>query len=77
MAVVTPLWWSWLLTAIGVSGFWIVGTGRRWGWLINISAQGLWIAYSLQTEQYGFIVASLAYGGVFTRNWWRARRAAK
>lgn len=64
-------WWSWLLTAVGITGFWLSGSGKRVGWAVNMSAQGLWIAYSLQTEQYGFIIASVMYFIVFLRNWIR------
>lgn len=69
--------WSWGLTAIGLTGFWITGSGRIVGWCVNIAAQGLWLAYAIQTEQPGFVVSALAYGGIFTRNWLAARRRAK
>ena len=68
--------WSWLLTATGVTGLYLVSRGMVWAWLINIAAQGLWIVYALATQQHGFIVASVAYGFVFSLNYRRARAAS-
>lgn len=70
-------WWSWLLTAVGVTGLYVAGRKSRWGWAIGLGAQGLWVAYALATKQYGFLASSLAYGAVYTRNlvaWSRQRK---
>ena len=70
--------WSWLPTAIGVTGLWLV-RNHGWAWGINLASQAVWIAYAVATEQYGFIVASLAYSAVFGKNlwhWWRERPKA-
>jgi hypothetical protein len=69
---VSPALWSWLLTAVGITGLFVVSRGRTWGWLINIAGQVLWLAYAIVTGQHGFIVASLLYGGVFVLNYRRA-----
>lgn len=68
-----PQWWSWLLTTVGVAGLWAAGSRKSWGWLICLSAQGLWIAYALKSAQYGFLVSAVAYGTVYARNFraWR------
>ena len=60
--------WSWLLTAVGLTGFIFVGRKAWWAWYINIACQVLWFVYALVSEQYGFLVAALAYTVVFTRN---------
>ena len=72
----TPWWWSWLLTVVGITGLWLAGSKKRLGWAIGIGAQGLWIAYALATGQHGFLLSALAYGFVYTRNWraWSAVR---
>ena len=81
-AVMSAWWWSWLLTAVGVTGFVLAGRKVWWAWYVNIGCQFLWLAYALVTEQYGFIVASCVYFVVFTKNairWTadhRAERAA-
>lgn len=67
-------WWSWLLTAAGVSGLLLAGSRRKVGWAVGLGAQALWIAYALVSEQYGFLASALAYGSVYARNWLRWRR---
>ena len=71
-------WWSWILTAVGLTGFFLAGRRVWWSWYINLACQGLWLAYALVTGQYGFIVAAAAYSIVFTQNavkWTREHRA--
>lgn len=60
--------WSWLLGAVGLIGFWLAGRKVWWCWYINIANQILWVAYSLVTKQYGFLVAAFGYSFVFTKN---------
>ena len=60
--------WSWILTIVGLTGFIFVGRKVWWAWYINIACQILWFAYAIVSEQYGFLVAALAYTVVFTRN---------
>ena len=58
--------WSWLLTAVG------------WCWYIGLAGQVAWLAYSLITQQWGFLVGVAAYSIVYTRNavqWTREHRA--
>jgi hypothetical protein len=72
---VASWWWSWLLTIVGVTGFLLVGTFKKWwGWYINIGCQFLWAAYSILTEQWGFLAACGIYFAVFMSNAIRATR---
>ena len=59
--------WSWLLTAVGVTGLYFAGRHRRIGWAIGIAAQILWVAYALATAQHGFLVSVAAYGWVYVK----------
>jgi hypothetical protein len=71
-------WWSWLLTAIGVTGLWMAGSKKAVGWAVGVFAQALWIAYALSTEQYGFLASALCYAFVYGRNfarWWAEAKA--
>lgn len=61
-------YWSWVLAAIGLLGFWLSGRKVWWSWYINVANQALWFTYAIVTDQYGFIVASIAYTVVFGRN---------
>lgn len=63
-------WWSWLLTAVGVTGLYFAGQKRPWAWLIGLGAQALWLAYAFRTGQWGFVLSALAYGAVYGRNAW-------
>lgn len=70
-------YWSWILTAVGLTGFVLAGKKVWWCWYINIACQALWMTYAIVTEQWGFIVAALAYTFVFTKNaieWTRDHR---
>jgi hypothetical protein len=69
--------WSWVLTAVGVSGLYLAGR-RSWaGWAIGLGAQVLWLAYAIATRQWGFIVSAFAYGSVYATNVRRWRREKK
>lgn len=68
------MYWSWILTAVGVFGLYLAGRKNKAGWAVGIGAQSLWIAYALSTEQYGFLVSALAYGWVYTKNFLAWRR---
>jgi hypothetical protein len=61
-------YWSWILTFAGVTGFVLAGKKIWWCWYINIACQALWVTYAVVTEQWGFIVASVVYTVVFTKN---------
>lgn len=68
------MYWSWILTAVGVFGLWLAGRRNRLGWAVGLGAQGLWITYALTTEQYGFLVSAGAYGWIYAKNFvsWRS-----
>ena len=68
--------WSYLLTAVGVTGIWLAGRKSTWGWAIGLGAQVLWVAYAVATRQWGFIISALVYGSVYARNWVRWTREA-
>ena len=61
-------YWSYILTAVGVTALYLAGKGKAVGWLIGLLAQLLWIGYGIATHQYGFILSAVAYGYVYTRN---------
>lgn len=69
--------WSWALTLIGVSGFWLAGRKVWWAWYINIANQVLWTAYAVTTEQWGFLMGVPIYLAVFVPNAVRWTREAR
>lgn len=73
-------YWSWILTAVGITGFILAGRKVWWAWYINIGCQALWFTYAIVTQQYGFIIAALLYTVVFTQNaikWTRERHPVR
>jgi cell division protein FtsX len=62
-------YWSYILAPFGLVGMWLSGKKNRNGWLLGLLTQTLWLAYSIQTEQYGFIVGTVAYGAVYLKNY--------
>lgn len=67
-------WWSWALTLIGVTGFWLAGRKVWWCWYVNIANQVLWVSYALVTGQLGFLLGVPIYLTVFGRNAYRWTR---
>lgn len=70
--------WSWLLTIVGVSTLFLTLRRSPWGWVLGCCAQCLWLAYGIYTRQWGFLVSSMAYGGVYAVNYrrWRVDMSA-
>lgn len=60
--------WPWLLSVVGVVGFILAGRKIWWAWYVNIACQGLWFAYAIISEQYGFFVGAFFYLAVFMVN---------
>lgn len=70
----SPLAWSFLLSALGIVGLLLAGSKYKVGWLIGFCVQPLWVIFAIQTEQYGFILNAVIYAAVYARNWLRWRR---
>lgn len=71
------MFWSYLLSAIGIYGLYLAGKKVKWAWLVGASAQTLWIVYALSTKQYGFIVSAIAYAFVYLKNHYEWNRKVK
>lgn len=60
--------WSWILGAVGLIGFILVGKKIWWSWWVNIGNQFIWLAYSIVTQQWGFLAVTIFYFAVFLKN---------
>ena len=63
--------WSWALTLIGITGWWLVGNNRREGFVVGIAVQFLWVAYAITSRHWGLLASAFLYGSVAARNWSR------
>lgn len=68
-------WWSYILAPFGLAGLWMAGRRNAWGWALSMGTQLLWLAYAVQTAQYGFIPGTLSYLFVYFKNFraWRRK----
>lgn len=66
--MMSPQIWSWILSAMGVLCFWLAGRKIWWAWYVGLSTQCVWLAYSLATQQWGFLVGVALYTAVYTKN---------
>lgn len=60
--------WSWILTAVGLTCFFLAGRKVWWSWYIGIAGQALWLIYALATSQWGFLAGVIAYTVVYSKN---------
>lgn len=68
--------WSWLLTGVGLTCFYLAGRKVWWAWFVGLAGQTLWLAYSLTSQQYGFLAGVALYSVVYAKNaraWTRER----
>lgn len=56
------------MAAFGIATMFFAGKRKWWAWCIGILTEAMWIGYSIVTEQYGFIVAAIAYMIVYVKN---------
>lgn len=57
-------WWSVGLTVGGVFGIYLTTRKLWWGFLVGIIMQTVWVAYAINTKQWGFLGSAAAYGSV-------------
>jgi hypothetical protein len=71
---------DWVVTIVGLTGFFLAGRKIWWAWYVNLGCQALWVAYAIVSQQYAFIIAAMAYSIIFVKNaiaWTKEHRAKK
>lgn len=71
----SSLWWSAFLTPFGLLGMYISGRKNKWGWLLGMCTQVLWVGYAIDTKGYFFILGSMGYFTIYLKNfvvWYKA-----
>jgi hypothetical protein len=59
---------SYLITGIGLIGFWLAGKKIWWCWWVNVANQILWTVFAVVTGYYAFLIGTAFYFVVFTKN---------
>ena len=59
---------SWVVSAVGIFGFYLAGKKIWWAWYVNIANQLFWILFAFITQNWGFLLATAFYLWVFGRN---------
>lgn len=59
---------SWIVAAVGLSGFFLAGRKVWWCWYVNIACQVFWFLYAWVSETPAFFATALFYTVIFTIN---------
>ncbi len=71
-------WWSYALAPFSLTGMWLAGKRKNyWGWLLSLCTQGVWLAYAIDTQQYGFIPGTIGYAYIYLVSFRQWRRDAR
>jgi hypothetical protein len=65
-------YWNYFLAGldfIGLYFLWAVGKKKASAWLWPMLTQAIWIIYSLNTTQWGFLVAAAIKFAIYTHHW--------
>lgn len=73
LPITEPFIWSVALGIAGITGQYIIGKKSSKGYIVGMGTQILWLIFAIQTKQYGFILLSSMYFGVYWKSWraWR------
>lgn len=66
---------AWIAVTLEMSGNWLIGSKRRWGFLIKILGSVAWLVMALMSNIGGLIVSAILGGFISYRNFraWRQR----
>lgn len=67
--------YGWIGSALVLLSMWVVGSGRRQGFLIGALAELFWFRYAICIESLELALMSFIFVGVYLRNWilWKKR----
>ena len=57
------------VATIGLVVYYLIGTGKRWTFLVATFSELAWIAYGLAFNSLGFTVAAFFYGAISLHRW--------
>lgn len=59
---------DWILSATSIAMLYLMGNKSKWGPLVGVTSQALWIYYVITTKQYGLVPGVLMFTAVHVRN---------
>jgi hypothetical protein len=72
--------WTWILLGfefVGITGMWLVGARKWWGWGMVLCGSAPWLAYAIVFNKPGFIAMSCIWITTHSRNMIVWRRNAQ
>ena len=71
--------WTWILLGfefVGITGMWLVGARKWWGWGMVLTSSMPWLAYAIVFHKPGFVAMSCIWIVTHSRNMVRWRKIA-
>ncbi len=71
--------WTWILLGfefVGITGMWLVGARKWWGWGMVLTSSMPWLAYAIVFHKPGFVAMSCIWIVTHSRNLVRWRKLA-
>lgn len=62
---------DWLAALLELAGVWLVGSCNRWGFILALCCNAIWIAVAARSGLWGLAAISVAMAGVNIRNFRR------
>jgi nicotinamide riboside transporter PnuC len=59
--------WTWLFTLMGIVAMYLLTRKNRWGYIVGLTKELIWIPYGFATHQYGFVASGIIFAAVFIR----------
>lgn len=71
--------WTWILLGfefVGITGMWLVGARKWWGWGMVLTSSMPWLAYAIVFNKPGFVAMSCIWIVTHSHNMVRWRKHA-
>jgi len=65
---------DWVISFTSCAMLWMMGNKSKWGPILGLVNQVLWVIYCVHIHQYGLLLGVVAYTVVHIRNAWLWRK---
>lgn len=59
---------SYILSAFSLVSLWLMGNKSKYGPIVGLANQILWVIYAINLEEYGLLIGVIAYTIIHIRN---------